>query len=177
MNLISAIRTHMLILLCVAASAFLCGAASGGDAPFQRSQTPAASIRLEYEKQLTRVLPAFNKAHGKYLGSGAGTAEGGIVGSIAWDLYEDQGNPKLHRTTFVGRISAPDGSSIHFETNGYFVPRAKQIAFWDLASAVRFFDANGTGYRWLEGRIGVWQGFVDTRGGYSHRYTLTLNEQ
>ena len=167
----------MLILLCIAGSAFLCGAASGGDTPFQRSQTSAAKIRLEYQKQLTRVLPAFNKAHGKYLGSGAGTAEGGIVGSIAWDLYEDHGNPMLHRTTFVGRISAPDGSTIHFETDGYFVPRAKQIAFWDLASAVRFFDADGAAYRWLEGRIGVWQGFVDTRGGYSHRYTLTLNEQ
>lgn len=164
MNPISTIRTHILILLCIAGSAFLCGTASGGDTPAQQSQTSAARIRLEYQKQLTRVLPAFDKAHGKYLGSGAGTAEGEITGSIAWDLYEDQDNAKLHRTTFVGRISAPDGSSIHFETDGYFVPRTAQIAFWDLASAVYFFDAHGAAYRWLEGRIGVWQGFVDTRG-------------
>ena len=177
MNLTSAIRIHILILLCIFGSALLCSTASGGDTPAQQSQTSAATIRLEYQKQLTRVLPVFNKAHGKYLGSGAGTAEGEITGSIAWDLYEDQDNAKLHRTTFVGRISAPDGSSIRFETDGYFVPRTEQIAFWDLASAVYFFDAHGASYRWLEGRIGVWQGFVDTRGGYSHRYTLTLSEQ
>jgi hypothetical protein len=55
----------MLILLCIAVSAFLCNTASGGDTPAQQSQTSGATIRLEYQKQLTRVLPAFNKARGK----------------------------------------------------------------------------------------------------------------
>jgi hypothetical protein len=177
MNLVSALRTHMLVLHCIVASAFLCGAAVGSDMSLQRSQTAVASIRLEYQKNLVRVLPALDNTRDKYLGSGAGTAEGQIVGRIVWDLYENQDNPTLHRTTFVGRISAPGGGRIRFETDGYFVPRAETTAFWDLASAVYFFDAAGPTYRWLEGRIGVWQGFVDTRKGYSHRYKLTLNEQ
>ena len=177
MNLIPALRTHILVLHCIAASAFLCSAAAGSDMSLQRSQLAVASIRLEYQKNLARVLPALDNTHDKYLGSGVGTAEGQIAGTIDWDLYEDQDNPKLHRTKFVGRISAPDGGSIRFETDGYFVPRAETTAFWDLASAVHFFNSAGATYRWLEGRIGVWQGFVDTRKGYSHHYKLILNEQ
>jgi hypothetical protein len=167
----------MLVLHCIAVSAFLCGAAAGSDMSFPRSQSAVASIRLEYQKNLARVLPALDNTHDKYLRSGAGTAEGQIVGRIDWDLYENQDNPRLHRTTFVGRISAPGGGSIRFETDGYFVPRVETTAFWDLASAIYFFDATGSTYRWLEGRIGVWQGFVDTRKGYSHHYKLILNEQ
>src|SRR5258708_11477112 len=131
MNQISAIRTHILILLCIVGSAFLCSTASGGDTPAQQSQTSGATIRLEYQKQLSRVLPAFNKAHGKYLGSGARTAEGEIAVNIAWDLYEDQDNAKLHRTTFVGRISASDCSCIRFDTDGYCVSSAEYISFCD----------------------------------------------
>jgi hypothetical protein len=87
------------------------------------------------------------------------------------------GQPHAPQNDVCRAHSAPGGGRIRFETDGYFVPRAETTAFWDLASAVYFFDAAGPTYRWLEGRIGVWQGFVDTRKGYSHRYKLTLNEQ
>ena len=141
----------------------------------QAAEPRSTEFLLEYQKTLSQIMPQFAKARGKYLGSGSGTVAGAINGKVAWDLYEDQDAPQLHRTQFVGRITAADGSSIDFETVGYFVPRSGTPIFWNLTSAVYFFSAQGTAFQSLQGALGVWEGDVDTRT-YSHRYRLRLLE-
>ena len=139
----------------------------------QAAERRSTEFLLEYQKGLSQIMPRFAKAYGRYLGSGSGTVAGAIDGKVVWDLYEDQEAAQLHRTQFVGRISAPDGSSIDFETVGYFVPRSGAPAFWDLTSAVYFFSAEGPTFQSLQGALGVWEGDVDTRT-YSHHYRLRL---
>ncbi len=141
----------------------------------QAAEPHSAEVLLEYQKTLSQIMPQFAKAYGKYLGSGSGTVAGAINGKVVWDLYEDQDAPSLHRTQFVGRITAADGSSIDFETVGYFVPRSGTPTFWDLTSAVYLYSAQGPAFQSLQGALGVWEGDVDTRT-YSHRYWLRLLE-
>jgi len=141
----------------------------------QAAEPRSAEVLLQYEKGQPRHMPQFAKARGKYLGSGTGTVDGAINGKVAWDLYEDQDAPQLHRTQFVGRITAADGSSIYFETAGYFVPRRGALDFWDLTSAVYLFSAQGPTLQSLQGALGVWEGDVDTRT-FRHRYRLRLLE-
>lgn len=73
-----------------------------------------SEVVLQYQKNQSRIAPEFDKLRGRYLGSGTGVVSGEISGEIMWDLYEDQTDPQLHRTQFVGRIVAADGSSIAF---------------------------------------------------------------
>ncbi len=133
----------------------------------------------EDKESTQRVAPGFKKSYGKYLGSGTGDITGMVSGSVVWDLYEEQSDPKLHRTQFVGRITSSDGSTVSFETTGYFTPRLGG-EHWDLTSAVYFSDAKGAAYRELVHRIAPWQGHVDIRTDadahttYSHTYTLYL---
>lgn len=134
-----------------------------------------AEVLLQYEKTLPQIMPQFPKAYGKYLGSGSGTISGAIDGKVAWDLYEDQDAQQLHRTQFVGRITAADGSSIDFETAGFFVPRSDATTFWNLTSAVYLFSAQGSAFQALRGALAIWEGDVDTRT-YSHRYRMRLLE-
>lgn len=139
----------------------------------QAAEAYRAEFQLEYQKTLSQIMPQFAKVHGRYLGSGNGTVRGTVNGDVVWDLYEDQDAAQLHRTQFVGRITAQDGSSIDFETTGYFVPRDGASAFWDLTSAVYFSSAQGPTFQSLDGALGVWEGDVDTRT-YSHHYRLRL---
>ena len=132
-----------------------------------------AVVRLQFDDGQKRVVRAFGKSHGKYLGSGNGTVSGVLDGTVLWDLYEDQDDPQLHRAQFVGRITGKDGSAIAFETSGYFVPRKGDDDFMDLTSAVYLHDAKGPGFRRFAGNLAVWEGHVDTRT-YSHRYRLRL---
>jgi hypothetical protein len=139
-----------------------------------------ALLQLQYKQGMQRIAPAFNKYYGKYLGSGMGTVTGKVKGSVVWDLYEEQSDPNLHRTQFVGHITSSDGSTVSFETAGYFTPRSGDDHYWDLTSAVYFMDARGTAYQELAGRLGLWQGHVDIRTGlngettFSHTYGLYL---
>ncbi len=133
----------------------------------------SSEVVLQYQESQSRTMPPSAILHGKYLGSGTGTVSGEIDGALVWDLYEDQTDPQLHRTQFVGRINATDGSSIDFETTGYFVPRAGESTFWNLTSAIYFFSARGPAYQSLQGALGAWEGSVDTRT-FSHRYQLRL---
>ncbi len=136
--------------------------------------TPRSSeVVLQYQEHQSRVMPQSATLHGKYLGSGTGTVSGEIDGAVVWDLYEDQTDTQLHRTQFVGRITAEDGGSIDFETTGYFVPRAGEPTFWNLTSAIYLFSARGPAYQSLQGALGVWEGVVDTRT-FSHCYQLRL---
>lgn len=141
----------------------------------QAAEPRSAEVLLQFQKSQSRIMPQFAKAHGKYLGSGTGTVAGAINGKVVWDLDEDQDTPQLHRTQFVGRITAAAGSSIHFETAGYFVPRKGALDFWDLTSAVYLFCAHGPALQSLQGALGVWEGDVDTRT-FRHRYRLRLLE-
>lgn len=146
---------------------------------FSSAAMPAALaeygvLELQYKPGMQRVVPSFEKSYGKYLGSGVGKLESKLESSVAWDLYEEQSDPKLHRTQFVGRITAPDGSTIDFETTGYFIPRQGDSPLWDLTSAIYFSHAKGETYWRLAGRVGLLQGYVhvvdaDT---YVHTYTL-----
>lgn len=141
----------------------------------EAAEANRAEFRLEYQKTLSQTMSQGAKVPGKYLGSGKGTVSGAVNGDVVWDLYEDQGASQLHRTQFVGQIRAPDGSSIDFETLGYFVPRSGASSFWDLTSAIYFFSARGPAFQSLHGALGVWEGDVDTRT-YSHHYRLRLLE-
>lgn len=131
-------------------------------------------LELQYKEGMQRVVPSFEKNYGKYLGSGVGELKGALKGSVVWDLYEEQSDPRLHRTQFVGRITAPDGSEIDFETTGYFIPRQGDAHFWDLTSATHFSDAKGKTYRRLAGRVGLLEGYVHVvdASTYVHTYTL-----
>ncbi len=139
----------------------------------QAAEPRRADVRLEYQESQPPVIPQFAKAYGRYLGSGRGSVTGAIVGNVVWDLYEDQDAGQLHRAQFVGRITAADGSSIDFETVGYFVRRTGISMLWDLTSAIYFSSARGPAFQSLQGGLGVWEGDVDTRT-YSHRYRLRL---
>jgi hypothetical protein len=140
--------------------------------------TEYALLQAKYESGMQRVVPSFKKNYGKYLGSGAGKITGKVSGSVAWDLYEEQSDPAAHVTQFVGRITAPDHSKIDFETAGFFVPRQADKAFWDLTSAIRFYDAEGRAYRDLAGKIGVWVGAVHIAGdNFVHTYKIYVPGQ
>lgn len=136
--------------------------------------TEYGALELEYKDGMQRVVPSFEKSYGKYLGSGVGRLKGKLEGSVAWDLYEEQSDPKLHRTQFVGRITAPDGSAIDFETTGYFVPRREAGPFWDLTSAIYFSHVRGEAYELLAGRVGLLEGHVQVvdAATYVHTYTV-----
>jgi hypothetical protein len=159
--------------------------AIAGHPPAAWSDTLAEQgiLQLHYKKGMHRTSPAFKKNYGEYLGSGTGTIRGKVRGSVVWDLYEEQSDPNLHRTQFVGRITASDGSVVSFETSGYFIPRSGDEHYWDLTSAIYFADANGAAYQRLAGRIGLWEGHVDIRsdrdgdGTFSHTYRLYLPAQ
>lgn len=144
------------------------------------SLAESATLHLEYRDGMKRVAPDFKKNYGRYLGSGSGSIEGAVNGSVAWDLFEEQSDPNLHRTQFVGRITAADGATVSFETTGYFIPRPRDDHYWDLSSAVYFTHAKGADYQRLAGRIGLWRGYVDIRtddeagSTYSHTYSLYL---
>jgi hypothetical protein len=140
---------------------------------------PYATLELRYVPDTPRVAPGFDKSYGTYLGSGTGKAMGKLNGAVAWDLYEDQSAPELHRTQFVGRITAADGSTVAFETTGYFVPRPGDSQFWDLTSAVFFSHATGNAQKALAGNIGLWQGHVHIPdpNTYLHHYTIYLQVQ
>jgi hypothetical protein len=140
---------------------------------------PYATLELRYVPDTPRVAPGFDKSYGTYLGSGTGKAMGKLNGTVAWDLYEEQSAPELHRTQFVGRITAADGSTVAFETTGYFVPRPGDPQFWDLTSAVFFSHATGSAPKTLAGSIGLWQGYVHIPdpNTFEHRYTIYLQVQ
>lgn len=140
-------------------------------------------FKLRYESGKPKAAPSFDKSHGGYLGSGTGELQGELAGQVAWDLYEEQSNPTLHRTQFVGWITDKDGSKIAFETSGYFVPRqnftpqADITELWDLTSAVYFSNASGQAYRKLAGQLGLWHGHVEIKGAeqqFIHSYHLLL---
>ena len=137
-------------------------------------------LQLHYKEGMHRIAPTFKKNYGEYLGSGTGEITGKVNGSVVWDLYEEQSDPKLHRTQFVGRITSSDGSTLSFEATGYFIPRAGDEHYWDLTSAIYFIDAKGVAYQELARRIGLWQGNVhirtdaDAHTTFSHTYTLYL---
>ena len=139
----------------------------------------SAVFHLVYKESTQRVAPGFKRSYGEYLGSGTGHISGMVSGSVVWDLCEEQSDSKLHRTQFVGRITSSDGSTVSFETTGYFTPRPGD-EHWDLTSAVYFSDAKGAAYQELAHRIGLWQGHLDIRTDadahttYSHTYTLYL---
>lgn len=151
-----------------------------GYSPLTRAAALAerAELQLEAKEGMERIAPTFKKNYGRYLGSGTGEIKGTVNGSVVWDLYEEQSDPKLHRTQFVGRLTSSDGSTVSFETTGYFIPGGAN--HFDLTSAVYFRDAKGAAYQELAHRIGLWQGHVDIRSDadahttYSHVYTLYL---
>jgi hypothetical protein len=141
--------------------------------------TPYATLEPRYVSGTPRVAPGFDKSYGTYLGSGTGKAMGKLNGAVVWDLYEDQSAPELHRTQFVGRITAADGSTVAFETTGYFVPRPGDPQFWDLTSAVFFSQATGNTQKALAGKIGLWEGHVHIPdpNTYVHSYAIYLRVQ
>ncbi|HZE91345.1 MAG TPA: hypothetical protein VE029_06490 [Rhizobacter sp.] len=140
----------------------------------------SAVIQLEYKEGMQRIAPTFKNNYGKYLGSGTGNIKGVINGMVVWDLFEEQSDPQLHRTQFVGRITSSDGGTVSFESTGYFIPRPGDEHYWDLTSAIYFTDAKGVAYQELAHRIGLWQGNVhiltdaDAHTTFSHTYTLYL---
>jgi len=140
---------------------------------------PYAMLELRYVPDTPRVVPGFDKSYGAYLGSGTGEARGKLSGTVAWDLYEDQTAPDLHRTQFVGRIAPGDGGTIAFETTGYFIPRSGDQQFWDLTSVVFFSQVTGGPPHPLAASIGLWHGHVQIvdPNTYVHRYTIYLPEK
>jgi hypothetical protein len=114
--------------------------------------TEYALLQGKYESGMQRVVLSFNKNHGKYLGSGAGEITGKVSGSVAWDLYEEQSRFRNHRI---------------------FRSRQADKTFWDLTSAIRFYDAQGQAYSDVAGKIGVWEGSVHFAGdNFVHTYKI-----
>jgi hypothetical protein len=143
-------------------------------------------FKLQYAPGKPKVNPSFGKGYGGYLGSGAGQLQGKFAGQVAWDLYEEQSNSTLHRTQFVGWITAEDGSKIAFETSGYFIPRKGfsprdgVTEIWDLTSAVYFSNASGQAYRQLAEHVGLWHGHLEIRGAedqFIHTYHLLIPDE
>ena len=174
-------------LLLQLTSAFLAGAILAS-APTARGAGPGevGIFKLQYESNRPKVNPSFDKSHGGYLGSGTGELQGKFVGQVAWDLYEEQSDPTLHRTQFVGWITNQDGSKIAFETTGYFIarenftPQAGVTLIWDLTSAVYFSNASGQAYRQLAGQIGLLHGHVEIKGAgeqFIHTHHLLLPDK
>ena len=169
-------RTARLILVTV--MSFLAVGISASQTATAAAPMEAGVFELRYKEGMQRVATAFDKSYGTYLGSGSGSISGQRNGDVVWDLYEDQSDPALHRTQFVGQITAPDGSKINFETTGYFIPRKAEQQFWDLTSAIHFSDAKGGAYRDLDGRIGLWEGHVQISEPniFAHSYKLYVSK-
>jgi hypothetical protein len=182
MNIVKSALDWAISLVSRRAASVVLALAIGSSALAANAAPPSefGLLKLQARLGMARVSPSFTMNYGRYLGSGTGDVSGKVKGAVAWDLYEEQSNSALHRTQFVGWITAQDGSKVAFETVGYFIPRQGAKGIWDLTSAVYFSDATGEAYQALAGRIGLWQGHLEISEGdkkFVHTYHLFIPDQ
>ena len=131
---------------------------------------------FELELQFNWEMPPVTSreaGEGEYIGSGEGTATGSrINGVVRWDLFEKrEGN--LCRSNLPGVIETNDKASIQFESRGFFIqPDETNPNRWITSASVRFYTADER-YKWLNIRLGVWEGEFDMAT-YHHHYHVYL---
>lgn len=107
---------------------------------------------------------------GQYIGSGDGTVDGEITGTIRWDLYEaiDDG---VCLTNFAGLLQTEDGATIRFDARGHGkVPDPQKPKEWVMVYGVKF-DTEDERYNWLNATLGVWEGEFSMET-YQHHYRV-----
>jgi hypothetical protein len=117
-------------------------------------------IELQFQQGIDRVV-TIEKTEGEYIGSGVGTVKGsGIVGSVHWDLYEEQ-EETFCRSNLVGVINTDDGAQIRFDSRGFFIrPNETDPNRW-ITSASVHFSTSDKRYGSLNTQLAVWEGEFD----------------
>ncbi len=123
-------------------------------------------IRLEYKEGKEHVSDEGKV--GEYLGSGEGTVQGRINGTVHWSLFEAQ-NPVFCASNLFGVIFTDDGAEIKFDTMGFFRRPAKGSHIWQNTSGIflkqKMNVTNGLLKLWEYGKVNlIWNLIsIDTR--------------
>lgn len=128
-----------------------------------------ADLHLQYRNEMARVTSGDPRL-GAYLGSGDGAASGAVLtGRIEWDLFEAQGDA-LCAANFEGRITTPNGTTVDFESLGFFRRPTDSGKIWMMSGSVTF-DTPDERLKILTERPALWEGQFDMKT-YRHRYLI-----
>jgi Protein of unknown function (DUF3237) len=133
-----------------------------------------AELRYTSESPTDAVIPPEGR-EGVYIGSGDGSVNGRLQGTIRWSFYAAdcmyllvrRGDPvpqgqHLCYDNPGGFIETRDGASIRFDAKGYglrgFDPAHPHL--WRLVMGLQFHTEDPR-YRWLNSRLGMWEGQFD----------------
>lgn len=106
-------------------------------------------------------------AAGELVGSGDGTIRGpALVGTLRWTLYESPGRLLCSMNPLV-LIETDDGGQIRLEARGYARRPSEHHQTWAVAATLRF-ESDDERYRWLNERLGVWEGEFDAASHHAH---------
>jgi len=104
--------------------------------------------------------PIATEGEGRLIGSGDGAVRGEKVdGSLRWTLFEEPGSLVCPMNPVLA-IATGDGAELRVEGRGYARRDRPEERLWQVAGALRFETADER-YRWLKGRLAVWEGEFD----------------
>ncbi len=129
-------------------------------------------LELQFRWEMQPVTSR-EAGEGEYIGSGEGTATGSSInGIVRWDLFEKR-EGILCRSNLPGVIETSDGAPIQFDSRGFFIqPDETNPNRWITSASVRFYTADER-YKWLNIRLGVWEGEFDMAT-FHHHYHAYL---
>ncbi len=106
------------------------------------------------------MRPIATEGDGQLIGSGDGVVHGAkLDGSLRWTLFEEPGTLVCSMNPIL-MIATGDGAELRVEGRGYARRARPEDRLWRVAGSLRFETADER-YRWLNGRLAVWEGEFD----------------
>jgi hypothetical protein len=116
---------------------------------------------FEAELQYRPGMPPIGtEGEGRLIGSGDGVVRGAkLEGNLRWTLFEAPGTLVCAMNPILA-IATGDGADLRVEGRGYAQRDRPEERHWRVAGSLRFETADER-YRWLNGRLAVWEGEFD----------------
>jgi hypothetical protein len=106
------------------------------------------------------MSPIATDGEGRPIGSGDGVVRGGkLDGFLRWTLFEEPGTLVCPMNPILA-ITTGEGAELRVEGRGYAQRNRPEERLWRVAGSLRFETADER-YRWLNGRLAVWEGEFD----------------
>lgn len=135
-------------------------AAQASAAPQNEETTSAMEPLFDFQIKRTSDQTTFKPRgprEGEHVGSGEGTVDGRLKGTVRWSLYENS-YAKACTMQFVGEILTEDGVTIPFEGQGFaIIPDHDNPSQWATGGAFRF-EPDDARYAWLNAKLAPWEG-------------------